>query len=162
MLGSLCRCTSRVTPRTTPATIAAMPPAHKLVALFLAAKNIIRQQATYPNPAALTDVLAQLARLPPLVTSWEVEALKCHLAKAARGEAFCSRAMTAPSFERCHPDDITSKLKVQTFISLGAQASLFNAASCANWALCGIAESYDDETYMVYRSSSPQGIVGSL
>jgi 3-deoxy-7-phosphoheptulonate synthase len=46
------------------------------------------QQAAYPDPAALAAVLEQLAALPPLVTSWEVEALKAQLAAAARGEAF--------------------------------------------------------------------------
>ena len=42
---------------------------------------------------------------------------------------------------------------------LGAAASLVDAVTCANWALYGIAESFDDDTYMVYRSSNPQGIV---
>src|SRR5260370_39365349 len=43
------------------------------------------QQPVYPDPAALQQVLAQLARLPPLVTSWEIENLKQQLAEAVRG-----------------------------------------------------------------------------
>ncbi|MGA2749346.1 MAG: 3-deoxy-7-phosphoheptulonate synthase [Verrucomicrobiota bacterium] len=35
------------------------------------------QRVLYPDPEPLRTVLAALARLPPLVTSWEVEALNC-------------------------------------------------------------------------------------
>ena len=46
------------------------------------------QQASYPSEQALRENLAQLAQLPPLVTSWEIDALKAQLAAAQRGEAF--------------------------------------------------------------------------
>ena len=42
------------------------------------------QQPVYPDAAALKTALAQLARLPPLVTSWEIENLKHQLAEAVR------------------------------------------------------------------------------
>ena len=45
------------------------------------------QQPIYPDPAALQNTLTQLAKLPPLVTSWEIENLKLQLAEAARGES---------------------------------------------------------------------------
>ena len=33
------------------------------------------QRAEYPDPAALERVLCELRQLPPLVTSWEIQAL---------------------------------------------------------------------------------------
>jgi len=46
------------------------------------------QQPAYPDDDALQAALLQLSRLPPLVTSWEIEALREQLAEAARGERF--------------------------------------------------------------------------
>ena len=46
------------------------------------------QQPTYPDQAALEQAVAELGRLPPLVTSWEIDALKDEFARAERGEAF--------------------------------------------------------------------------
>ena len=42
------------------------------------------QQPVYPDAARLREVLDELAQLPPLVTSWEIERLKGELAQAAR------------------------------------------------------------------------------
>jgi 3-deoxy-7-phosphoheptulonate synthase len=46
------------------------------------------QQPSYPDANALAAALAQLHALPPLVTSWEVLALKRKLADAAEGRCF--------------------------------------------------------------------------
>ena len=46
------------------------------------------QQPSYRDTEALTRVTEALAALPPLVTSWEVEALKSRMALAQQGEAF--------------------------------------------------------------------------
>ena len=51
-------------------------------------RKAVAQQVVYPDRAALEEVLAELAKLPPLVTSWEVERLKSQLAEATRGERF--------------------------------------------------------------------------
>ena len=78
-----------------------------------------KQQATYPSPEALDDVLAQLADLPPLVTSWEVEALKQQLAAAERGEAFLLQGGDcAENFSDCSSPIITNKLKILLQMSL--------------------------------------------
>ena len=53
------------------------------------------QQPTYPDPEALGHALAQLSELPPLVTSWEVLALKRKLGDAAEGRCFLLQAATA-------------------------------------------------------------------
>ena len=46
------------------------------------------QQPVYPDTEALTRDLDELASLPPLVTSWEIEALREQFAAAERGERF--------------------------------------------------------------------------
>jgi 3-deoxy-7-phosphoheptulonate synthase len=78
-----------------------------------------RQQPEYPDPEALEDVLDHLRRLPPLVTSWEVENLKQELARAAHGERFLLQGGDcAESFDDCTADVITSRLKIMLQVSL--------------------------------------------
>ena len=63
--------------------------------------------------AALARVLAEMGRLPPLVTSWEVENLRGELARAARGEAFVLQGGDcAESFDDCRSEPIAAKLKI--------------------------------------------------
>jgi len=78
-----------------------------------------QQQATYPDKAALDTALEALARLPPLVVSWEIEALKEHVAAAQRGERFVLQGGDcAESFEDCDSDKIAKKLKILLQMSL--------------------------------------------
>jgi 3-deoxy-7-phosphoheptulonate synthase len=77
------------------------------------------QQVSYGDPAALERVLAEMSRLPPLVTSWEVENLRSGLARAARGEAFVLQGGDcAESFDDCRSDPIAAKLKILLQMSL--------------------------------------------
>ncbi|WP_428267656.1 class II 3-deoxy-7-phosphoheptulonate synthase [Haliangium sp.] len=77
------------------------------------------QQAVYPDPELARRVVAEIARLPPLVTSWEVESLKDKLGSAARGEAFLLQGGDcAESFDECDAHTITGKLKVLLQMSL--------------------------------------------
>ena len=46
------------------------------------------QQPIYPDDAAVRRVVERLSKLPPLVTSWEIENLKQQLADAAEGNSF--------------------------------------------------------------------------
>ena len=46
------------------------------------------QQPIYKDTGLLEQTINELNSLPPLVTSWEIEALKEHLAAAQLGEAF--------------------------------------------------------------------------
>ena len=48
----------------------------------------VKQQPTYPDQEQLQGALDRLTKLPPLVTSWEIESLKDQLAEAAEGKAF--------------------------------------------------------------------------
>ncbi|MEM9208782.1 MAG: 3-deoxy-7-phosphoheptulonate synthase class II [Pseudomonadota bacterium] len=77
------------------------------------------QQPTYPNQQDLERAVADLSRLPPIVTSWEIEALKEQIAKAQRGEAFVLQGGDcAESFYDCTSDSIVAKLKILLQMSL--------------------------------------------
>ncbi len=78
-----------------------------------------QQQPHYSDAAALERAVAQLSRLPPLVVSWEIEALRERLAGAQRGEAFLLQGGDcAESFADCESDHIAKQLKVILQVSL--------------------------------------------
>jgi 3-deoxy-7-phosphoheptulonate synthase len=71
------------------------------------------QQPAYRDAARLSEVLAELARLPPIVVSWEIDQLKDELAAAQRGERFLLQGGDcAESFADCDSDTIARKLKI--------------------------------------------------
>lgn len=75
--------------------------------------KIASQQPVYPDPDHLERTLKRLAKLPPLVTSWEIENLKSQLALAAEGRAFLIQAGDcSESLEDCETDAIVRNLKV--------------------------------------------------
>lgn len=77
------------------------------------------QQAQYPDPQALTLALDELSQLPPLVTSWEILALREQIADAQRGERFVLQGGDcAESFSECNSEVITNRLKVLLQMSL--------------------------------------------
>jgi 3-deoxy-7-phosphoheptulonate synthase len=82
-------------------------------------KKNAAQQVAYSDKAALQRVLDEMAALPPLVTSWEIENLRADLAKAARGDAFVLQGGDcAESFDDCRSDPIAAKLKILLQMSL--------------------------------------------
>ncbi len=77
------------------------------------------QQPTYPDASALKAALVRLGHLPPLVTSWEVNALRESLAEAQLGRRFVLQGGDcAESFADCRPEIITNRLKVLLQMSL--------------------------------------------
>jgi 3-deoxy-7-phosphoheptulonate synthase len=77
------------------------------------------QQPTYPDAKALQLALEELRALPPLVTSWEIAALRQQLADAAAGRKFVLQGGDcAERFADCTPGRITRKLKVLLQMSL--------------------------------------------
>ena len=77
------------------------------------------QQPKYADPVALERAVAALSRLPPLVVSWEIEALRAKLAQAQRGEQFLLQGGDcAESFEDCESDNIAKRLKILLQMSL--------------------------------------------
>ena len=77
------------------------------------------QMPTYPDPQALQDALQELRALPPLVTSWEILALKQSLADAQDGKRFLLQGGDcAESFAECSSEVISNRLKVLLQMSL--------------------------------------------
>lgn len=71
------------------------------------------QQPVYANASALASALAEVRQLPPLVTSWEVLALKRQLSEAAAGRRFLLQGGDcAESFADCDSGTISNRLKV--------------------------------------------------
>ena len=78
-----------------------------------------QQQPQYRDPGELGRALEQLAALPPIVVSWEVERLREQLAAAERGEAFLLQGGDcAESFDDCQSDKIAQRLKILLQMSL--------------------------------------------
>ncbi|MBN1238823.1 MAG: 3-deoxy-7-phosphoheptulonate synthase class II [Gammaproteobacteria bacterium] len=77
------------------------------------------QQPTYKDRNALEGAVAQLAALPPIVTTWEIEGLKEQLAAAQRGDAFLLQGGDcAESFDACTSDNVVQQLKILLQMSL--------------------------------------------
>ena len=77
------------------------------------------QLPTYPDEDALAEVQAELRALPPLVTSWEILALKQQLAEAQEGRRFLLQGGDcAENFGECSSDIISNRLKVLLQMSL--------------------------------------------
>ncbi|MEM1177277.1 MAG: 3-deoxy-7-phosphoheptulonate synthase class II [Acidobacteriota bacterium] len=77
------------------------------------------QQPNYPDPYELEDAVRRLAKLPPLVTSWEIETLRSQIAEAQRGERFLLQGGDcAEIFDECESGVIADKLKILLQMSL--------------------------------------------
>ncbi|MGD0201555.1 MAG: 3-deoxy-7-phosphoheptulonate synthase class II [Bryobacteraceae bacterium] len=77
------------------------------------------QQPVYRSEAEVAGVIEQISKLPPLVTSWEIDALRAQLAEAARGERFLLQGGDcAESFDECTSNTITNQLKILLQMSL--------------------------------------------
>jgi 3-deoxy-7-phosphoheptulonate synthase len=81
--------------------------------------KVAQQQPSYADPKALESAVAHLSRLPPIVVSWEVDALRERLAAAQRGQAFLLQGGDcAETFADCESDTIAKKLKILLQMSL--------------------------------------------
>jgi 3-deoxy-7-phosphoheptulonate synthase len=78
----------------------------------------IYQLPEYPDPDELQDAYDELRSYPPLVTSWEIQALKQKLADAAQGKAFLLQGgACAETFADCTADKLVNILKVMLQMS---------------------------------------------
>jgi len=85
------------------------------------------QQPTWPDAAELSEVKAQLAKLPPLVFAGEVDILRARLAAAAQGKAFLLQGGDcAETFADATADRIRNRVKtlLQMAVVLTYGASL--------------------------------------
>ncbi len=77
------------------------------------------QLPAYPDAEALAQAMEELRALPPLVTSWEILALKQQVAEAQEGRRFLLQAGDcAESFAECSSGVISNRLKVLLQMSL--------------------------------------------
>jgi 3-deoxy-7-phosphoheptulonate synthase len=77
------------------------------------------QPFRYDDPAAFAEAVTRLRRMPPLVTSWEIERLRQLLADAQEGKRFLLQGGDcAETFADCTPLVITNKLKILLQMSL--------------------------------------------
>ncbi|AXK72517.1 3-deoxy-7-phosphoheptulonate synthase class II [Lysobacter sp. TY2-98] len=77
------------------------------------------QMPQYADAGELEAALAELRRLPPLVTSWEILSLKQQLAEAQDGKRFLLQGGDcAESFDECSSEVISNRLKVLLQMSL--------------------------------------------
>lgn len=77
------------------------------------------QQVVYQDRDAVERAKAALSTLPPLVTSWEIERLREHIAQAQRGERFVLQGGDcAEMLADCQPETITNQLKILLQMSL--------------------------------------------
>lgn len=79
----------------------------------------VHQAIAYPDTDALASVLNEISILPPLVTSWEIDALRRQLGEAALGKRFLLQGGDcAERFADCRSDVVASRLKVLLQMSL--------------------------------------------
>ncbi|MGA3072821.1 MAG: 3-deoxy-7-phosphoheptulonate synthase class II [Bryobacteraceae bacterium] len=77
------------------------------------------QQPQYPREDQVARVVDEISTLPPLVTSWEINALRAQLAEAARGERFLLQGGDcAERYDHCDSGTIANKLKILLQMSL--------------------------------------------
>ncbi|HSO32168.1 MAG TPA: 3-deoxy-7-phosphoheptulonate synthase, partial [Labilithrix sp.] len=79
----------------------------------------VAQAITYEDPAAVEAVFAKLRRLPPLVTSWEIEELKSLIADAQEGRRLLLQGGDcAEMLDECESEKIAAKLKILIQMSI--------------------------------------------
>jgi len=75
--------------------------------------RVAGQIPAYRDTRRAEAAMAALARLPPLVTSWEVDSLREQLALAGEGKAFILQGGDcAETFDDCRSEVIVTKLKI--------------------------------------------------
>jgi 3-deoxy-7-phosphoheptulonate synthase len=81
--------------------------------------RVAGQQPLYPDTHVAEAVVAQIRRLPPLVTWGEIDKLRTQIAEAQRGERFLLQGGDcAESFDDCTGEPIANKLKILLQMSL--------------------------------------------
>jgi 3-deoxy-7-phosphoheptulonate synthase len=83
------------------------------------------QQPTYADTDHLKRVFARLEQMPPLVTSWEIEALREKITAAQQGQAFVLQGGDcSENFDECTSNNIVRKLNILLQMSVVMTAGL--------------------------------------
>ena len=79
----------------------------------------VQHAVAYDDPGAVDAAVKELRRLPPLVTSWEIERLRSLIAEAQEGKRFVLQGGDcAETLADCRAETITNKLKILLQMSL--------------------------------------------
>ena len=79
----------------------------------------MQHAVAYDDLAAVDAAVKDLRRLPPLVTSWEIERLRSLIAEAQEGKRFVLQGGDcAETLADCRAETITNKLKILLQMSL--------------------------------------------
>ena len=79
----------------------------------------MQHAVAYDDPGAVDAAVKELRRLPPLVTSWEIERLRSLIAEAQEGKRFVLQGGDcAETLADCRAETITNKLKILLQMSL--------------------------------------------
>ena len=106
-------------PNSEPSTEPATHPGPDQWAITSWKSRLDPQQVVYQDRVAVDRAVMKLRSLPPLVTSWEIEKLKNHIAEAQQGKRFLLQGGDcAERLDDCRPEHITSKLKILLQMSL--------------------------------------------
>ena len=82
-------------------------------------RKLAAHQAVYADRAAVAAAVAKLQEFPPLVTSFEIEKLKSHIAEAQQGKRFLLQGGDcAETLADCRSSVIAAKLKILLQMSL--------------------------------------------
>ena len=82
-------------------------------------KKPVAQEIRYDDDDEVRSVLTKLRKLPPLVTSWEIEELKTLIAEAQEGRRFLLQGGDcAETLEDCGSESIAAKLKILIQMSI--------------------------------------------
>lgn len=83
------------------------------------------QQPDYADSAQVDRTVERLGQLPPLVTSWEIEALRKKITAAQQGRAFVLQGGDcSENFDECTSENIVRKLKILLQMSVVMTAGL--------------------------------------
>ena len=94
------------------------------------------KQPNYADSEAIERAVAALSKLPPLVSSWEIETLKSQLADAANGKRFCYKQETVLSDSQTALQKITGQLKSAT-ANVACLGAFHQTKSHSRWPACG-------------------------
>ncbi len=79
----------------------------------------VAQAVSYEDQQLFEQTVRKLRRLPPLVTSWEIEELKSLIAEAQDGRRFLLQGGDcAETLDECEPERIAAKLKILIQMSI--------------------------------------------
>jgi 3-deoxy-7-phosphoheptulonate synthase len=126
------------------------------------------QQPPWPDPEAVKAAVAELERVPPLVTAHEIEALRTQLAAVADGKAFllqggdCAETFAAATARQVR-DKVKTLLQMAIVLTYGASLPVVKVARIAGQFAKPRSANIDEATGLPsYRGDAVNDLAGTL